>query len=239
MIFLMRLNGFKKKADSMDCFSARIGRWVGVLTLTAFVVAPTGCRSTRSTMSRVPGMGWMASDEDIQFDGADPMISGPTKPTAEATPELASRGGNASSRAPYQASEPAPRDRYATRPSGGTSGSASAYPDTGYPSPYEAAGAGPERGFYGSGDDSDSLASTEDEYQSPVDDYDDYDAPTNGDYDDYVGADVDGASGDYPAEDYPADRYTARDDYSAAADYDARDDYARDDYAPDDYARDY
>jgi len=49
-----------------------------------------GCRSTRNSLSNVPGMGWMASKEpnvsDWETDGALP-----TKPTTEATPLVASR----------------------------------------------------------------------------------------------------------------------------------------------------
>jgi hypothetical protein len=65
---------------------------VGLRCVAAFCILASleGCRSTRNSLSSIPGMGWMANKEpnvsDWETDGALP-----TKPTTEATPLVASR----------------------------------------------------------------------------------------------------------------------------------------------------
>lgn len=218
----------------MDGFSFRMdrfGRWFGVISLVICVGMPMGCRSTRSSVSRVPGMGWLSSSEDVQFDGADPLIAGPTKPADEATPELASRQGTSKPRAPYQASSAPDRDEYAASSSSSSAGETGTgdYPDTGYPSPYDAAGSETSRGFYGRGDASeDRYAASDDNYQSPVDDYESAPATEGGyedDYESYVASDYDASGYGAPSSDNEG-RYgtgsESADDYVSAYEDDLR-----------------
>ncbi|MCA9150204.1 MAG: hypothetical protein KDA92_12930, partial [Planctomycetales bacterium] len=111
--------------------SVRVGT---VLVICGIVPFANGCRSTRSSISGLPGLAWVApSDEDAKFGGwsEDDSPSLPP-PSSSATPQLASKSGTTSlesstRRAVATGADSNDKNAYAQ----------ASYPDTGYDNPYE------------------------------------------------------------------------------------------------------
>ncbi len=147
-------------------------------------LAMVGCRSTRNSISGLPGMGWMASQDEPNVSDWETEPSTLAKPNEDATPQLASRGKATSSSsksaersetkssngypdtgmADYSAisrstSESA-RDKYAAGKYGGSSRDTETPAASGPSYSTARAGGAPKRGFYtASGDDAGDAAS--------------------------------------------------------------------------------
>ena len=111
--------------------SVRVGT---VLVICGVVPFANGCRSTRSSLSSLPGLAWVApSDDDARFGGWS-EDDGPTlpAPSSGATPQLASKSGvtsleSTNRRAVATSTESSDPNAYAQ----------ASYPDTGYDPPLE------------------------------------------------------------------------------------------------------